>query len=96
MVHASYYLKKIKKEEAKIAFTSHNSIDVDLPTTDNTIYRATIQLYGAIDIEKSTYKIMGTKLDINLAKADSMSWAVLQADDPRTGEIIQTGKAGRA
>jgi hypothetical protein len=79
-----------------VVFSSHNTLDVDLPTAENTRYTATIPLYGAIDPEKSTFKIMGTKLDVTLAKADGMSWAVLQADDPRTGEIIQTGRAGKA
>lgn len=52
-------------------------------------------LYGSIETEKSVFKIMGTKLELNLAKADGSGWPVLKADDPHTGEIIQAGRAGR-
>lgn len=38
---------------------------------------------------------MGTKLEVNLVKADGASWPVLRSDEARTGEIIQVGKAGR-
>ena len=39
---------------------------------------------------------MGTKMELNLVKADSSSWPVLRSDEQRTGEIIQVGRAGRA
>jgi hypothetical protein len=95
-VHASLYLKKISKPDAKIIFTSPTSIDVDLPTTDKKRYKTSIPLFGPIDTEKSSYKIMGTKMELALVKTDGQSWPVLRADEPRTGEIIQVGKAGRA
>lgn len=41
------------------------------------------------------YKIMGTKLEMTLVKADRISWPVLRNDEPVT-EIIQVGQAGRA
>ena len=95
-LHVSYYLKKISKSEASVKFSSPTTIDVDLPTSDNTRYTTTIPLYGQIDTEKSTFKIMGTKLELTLIKANGLSWPVLRADERTTGEIIQTGKAGTA
>jgi len=98
-VHASLYLKKIKPvgpESSSVEFTSPTTLEVDLPTADNTRYKAAIPLYGKIDVEKSSYKILGTKLELELVKADGLSWPVLRADEPRTGEIIQVGKPGRA
>ncbi|CAF9926670.1 MAG: hypothetical protein GOMPHAMPRED_004208 [Gomphillus americanus] len=95
-IHASLYLKKISKADAKVAFSSPTTISVDLPTADKTRYKETIPLYGLIDPAKSNFKVLGTKLELSLAKADGQGWPVLRADDRPTGEIIQTGKAGRA
>ncbi|MCJ1407039.1 hypothetical protein MMC19_001109 [Ptychographa xylographoides] len=95
-VHASLYLKKINKGEAKISFLSEMAVELDLPTTDKKRYKAIIPLYGSIDPARSTWKIMGTKMELALVKSDGLSWPVLRADERRTGEIIQVGKAGRA
>lgn len=95
-VHVSLYLKKISKSDAKVDFTSSMTVDVDLPTADNTRYKTSIPLYGTIDPSQSRYRILGTKLELTLAKADGLGWPVLRADERTTGEIIQTGKAARA
>lgn len=58
-------------------------------------YRAEVPLYGAVDPDRSSFKILGTKLEVSLAKADGASWPVLRADEPTTGEIFQVGRAGR-
>lgn len=96
-VIASFFLKKIDKDAAKVAFTS-SSIQLDLPTSEDLPkrYRAEVQLFGAIDPAKTTFKILGTKLEVTLAKAEVSSWPVLRADDRPTGEILQVGRAGRA
>jgi hypothetical protein len=54
-----------------------------------------VPLFGLVDPQASTFKIMGTKLEVNFVKADGNSWPVLRSDEQRTGEIIQVGKAGR-
>ena len=93
---ASFYLKKIDKSKAKVDFSSPKTVELDLPTTDSKRYTVTIPLFGAIDVKASQYKIMGTKLELTLAKADGASWPVLRSDDQQVGEIIQVGRAGRA
>jgi CS domain len=95
-VIASFYLKKIDKAKAKVDFSSPTHLDLDLPTSDNKRYVETIPLYAPIDQKASQFKIMGTKLELTLVKADGSGWPVLRSDDPRTGEIIQVGRAGRA
>ncbi|MCJ1484544.1 Integrin beta-1-binding protein 2 [Schaereria dolodes] len=95
-VIASLYLKKINKQSAKIRFSSATTLDLDLPTTDSKRYKTIMPLFGPVDPEKSTWKIMGTKMELTLVKADGGSWPVLRADERRTGEIIQVGQAGRA
>lgn len=91
------FLKKIKKETAKVEFQTKQLV-VDLTTSDSPpkTYAAEVPLYGAIDTDKSTYKVLGTKLELTLAKADGASWPVFRGDEQLTGEIFQVGKAGRA
>lgn len=94
---ASFFLKKINKETAKVEFKDQ-AIALDLVTTDATPkrYTADVPLFGLIDTAKSTHKILGTKLEVNLIKADGASWPVLRGDEALTGEILQIGKAGHA
>jgi len=96
-VIASFFLKKINKEKAKVEF-SPNELSLNLVTTDTPPkrYKAAIPLYGLIDTTASEFKILGTKLEMTLVKADGNSWPVLRSDEQRTGEIIQVGRAGRA
>lgn len=94
-VNVSLYLKKIDKEKAKVNISSQ-SIDFDLPTTDNKRYKDTYSLFAPIDPEKSQFRVLGTKLELTLVKADGTGWPVLRSDDKWTGERIQIGQAGRA
>ena len=73
-------------------------LDLDLVNGDSPPkrYTAEVPLYGAIDPEKSSFKILGSKLELQLAKADGASWPVLRGDEALTGEIFQIGRAGRA
>jgi CS domain len=95
-VIASFYLKKIDKAKAKVTFSSPTTLELDLLTSDSKRYVATIPLYAPVDPKASQSKIMGTKLELTLVKADGSSWPVLRSDQARTGEIIQVGQAGRA
>lgn len=94
-VNVSLYLKKIDKERAQVKFTA-NSLVLDLPTTDNKRYQDTYSLFAAIDPEQSTFRVLGTKLDLKLIKADGTSWPVLRSDDKWDGTRIQVGNAGHA
>ena len=86
-------MKKIVKERSTVKFSSPTSIRLDLHTQDNKHYEAEIPLYGQIDTAKSTHKIMGTKVELALVKANGLSWATLRSDEQRPNEIIQVGKA---
>jgi hypothetical protein len=83
------------KDRSKVEFTSENTVSFDLVTSDNKRYEKVYHLYGSIVPLESTFKILGTKLEMTLKKADGLGWPVLKADDPHTGEIIQAGNAGR-
>ncbi|KAJ8119381.1 hypothetical protein ONZ43_g3658 [Nemania bipapillata] len=95
-VIASFFLKKIDSAKATVRFNT-NTLDLDLPTSEPAPkrYKTTVPLFGEIDTGKSTFKILGTKLEVSLYKADGTSWPVLRSDQQRTGEILQIGRAGR-
>ncbi|KAK3362145.1 HSP20-like chaperone [Lasiosphaeria ovina] len=96
-VIASFFLKKINKDTAKVEFREQQ-LDLDLLTTDTPLpkrYKAEVPLFAPIDVVKSSFKVLGTKLEVTLVKADGSSWPVLRSDDRLTGEILQVGRAGR-
>jgi hypothetical protein len=97
-VITSFFLKKINKDAASVTFPSPTELSLDLPTLDapRKRYKNILQLFGPIDTIESSFKIMGTKLEVTLVKSDGSSWPVLRSDEPRTGEILQVGRAGRA
>ncbi|RDL41977.1 CORD and CS containing protein [Venustampulla echinocandica] len=94
-VIASFFLKKIDKEKASVDFAT-NELSLDLPTTDTPPkrYKKVVPLFGPIDTAASSFKIMGTKLEVTFVKADGSAWPVLRSDEQRTGEIFQIGRAG--
>jgi hypothetical protein len=94
-VTASLYLKKIDKATAVVDFQPTH-VKLDLRTTDSKRYNVEFPLYANIKPEESKFRILGTKLEMTLAKADGTSWPVLRSDDRLTGEMIQVGRAGRA
>ncbi|KAK3720414.1 hypothetical protein LTR37_003826 [Vermiconidia calcicola] len=93
-VIASLYLKKIDKQRSSVKFADAETVDLDLHTSDSKHYQISMKLYGPIKPEASTFRILGTKLELTLVKANGVGWPVLRADDPHTGEIIQAGRAG--
>ncbi|RDA93111.1 hypothetical protein CP533_4106 [Ophiocordyceps camponoti-saundersi (nom. inval.)] len=96
-VIASFFLKKINKDTSMVDFGSRQ-LSLDLTTSDSPPkrYVTEVPLFGLIDADASTHKILGTKLELTLVKADGASWPVLRSDEALTGEILQVGKAGRA
>lgn len=89
-------MRRIDKGRAKVEFTSQKIVLLDLPTADSKRYKTELPLFGHIDTALSTYKIMGTKLEMTLVKADGLSWPTLRSDEQRTSEIIQADHLGRA
>ncbi|KAL5116736.1 hypothetical protein ACEQ8H_005348 [Pleosporales sp. CAS-2024a] len=87
-VVASLYLKKIDQATAVIDFQP-KSINLDLRTSDGKRYQTEFPLFATIKPEESRFRILGTKLEMTLAKADGASWPVLRSDDKPTGEMIQ-------
>jgi len=97
-VTASLYLKKIDKTKSSVQFAEGGQVvRLDLKTSDGKQYKADVPLFAQIVPEKSSFRILGTKLELTLSKGDGQGWPILRTDTERlTGEIIQTGRAGRA
>jgi hypothetical protein len=93
-VVASIFLKKIDKEKSTVDF-QEKSIKLDLRTADSKRYETEFPLYASIKPGESKYRILGTKIEFTLVKADGYSWPVLRSDEKPTGEMIQVGQAGR-
>ena len=94
-VTASLYFKKIDKANAIVDFQPDH-VNLDLRTSDSKRYNTKFPLFAGIKPEESKFRILGTKLEMTLVKADGASWPVLRSDDKLTGEMIQVGRAGRA
>ncbi|KAI1006825.1 hypothetical protein K3495_g1389 [Podosphaera aphanis] len=94
-VIASFFLKKIDKAKSQVRF-GPSELALDLKTTDATpkCFTKSFSLFGQIDPLTSTFKVFGTKLEVNFTKMDGASWPVLCSNELQTGEIIQVGRAG--
>lgn len=80
-VIASVFGKQADKEKSSVTFTAEQmTVDLVLPARKR--FTRTFDLYGPIDPVASTYKILGTKCEITLTKADGRSWGTLTAIDP--------------
>ena len=55
-------MKKVDKERGTVKF-SENEMDVDLPTADQTRFKAKIPLFGPIVPEESSFAVKGTKVE---------------------------------
>lgn len=90
-VHVSIFAKKVEKETAKVVIHPEAlELDLEMPSAKQR-YRERIELYAGVKPEESSYKVLGTKVEFKLRKADETSWAVLRKGE-ETGEIIQIGK----
>ncbi|KXN69791.1 CS-domain-containing protein, partial [Conidiobolus coronatus NRRL 28638] len=74
----SIFAKNTEKESCKISFTSH-AVIVDLKFQNGkSLYQKTIDLFQEITPEESSYKVMGTKVELTLKKANGISWPSLE------------------
>ncbi|CAH7675000.1 diploid state maintenance protein chpA [Phakopsora pachyrhizi] len=70
------------------------SFDVQLKLPENKLYIRRFELFGEIDPSKSSYKLLPTKCEIILSKADGRSWSNLEIGDT-SGGTVTFGVSGR-
>ncbi|KAJ3517141.1 hypothetical protein NMY22_g14030 [Coprinellus aureogranulatus] len=94
-VQVSVFAKKVNKERSTIHF-EEEEVKLDLSLPDNKRFVRTVKLFGPIDPSKSTYMILGTKVELSLQKKDNRSWTLLEKTDRDLGNISLTfGVSGR-
>lgn len=68
--------------------------DLYLPSQKR--FKRTIQLFGPVEPEGSSYRFFGTKVEVVLKKLDTRSWAILEKTTLDLGNINLTfGVGGR-
>ncbi|KAM0792252.1 hypothetical protein ACM66B_004946 [Microbotryomycetes sp. NB124-2] len=80
-VIVSCFGKNADKEKSAVRFEVE-AMHVDLILPNRKRFTKTFVLYGPIRPEESSYRILGTKVEITLAKADARSWPTVTALDP--------------
>ncbi|KAJ9116812.1 hypothetical protein QFC24_006617 [Naganishia onofrii] len=89
-VIVSAFAKGADKEKSTVTFESEKvHLDLYLPAQKRVV--KTIELYGPIDPEQSTYKILGTKVEMTLQKPSPTSWSLLTK--PAGGAALPAGYA---
>ncbi|KAK6197511.1 uncharacterized protein RJT21DRAFT_123330 [Scheffersomyces amazonensis] len=84
------YAKGIKEEKLNIEFNSH-AVSVSFPSSSSSEYSYNLDpLYAEIDQTKSSYKIYGTKIEINLVKKVQKKWHTLEGSGNEEESIITT------
>jgi hypothetical protein len=97
-VICSVFGKGADKDRSVIRFDEWEMhVDLFLPSSKR--FTKTFALYGPIDAEKSNFKIMGTKVEMTLLKADGRSWPALETGGKETSQITfgvqgRTGSVG--
>ncbi|XP_021364370.1 protein SGT1 homolog [Mizuhopecten yessoensis] len=87
MVIITVMIKKVQKEDCHIDINEQSvSVCIKLPT--GTDYTLELDLAHKVLPEKSMYKIMSTKVEIKLKKAEGVRWTMLE-DDGTTSVIKQ-------
>lgn len=94
-VHVSVFAKQADRERSSVQIESESvHLDIHLPL--NKRFRKSIQLFGPVDPETSSYKYYGTKVELVLKKLDTRSWTLLEKTDKDLGGISLTfGVTGR-
>lgn len=93
-VTVTIYAKGVKEETLKIEFEPRR-VAVSFPGADNSEYNYNLDpLYGTIDVDRSSYKIFGTKLEISLHKVTAGKWATLEGDGTTDSVPVATSTGG--
>ncbi|SCZ97747.1 BZ3500_MvSof-1268-A1-R1_Chr4-3g07424 [Microbotryum saponariae] len=87
-VCVSIFGKQADKERSSVRFEVEE-MHVDLLLPSRKRFTKSFSLYGPIDPATSTFKILGTKCEVTLAKADARSWPSITKLSEDVGFIPQ-------
>ena len=75
-------IKGLSKDHVTVEFQSRSlSVTAKLPQTQSD-YSLEIDLSHDIQPEKSSFKVLSTKIEIKMLKKDGIRWTVLEGEDP--------------
>jgi HSP20 family molecular chaperone IbpA len=97
-LNLSLYVKGVKKGESgmKVQF-EEGVMDVRLETEGGEVYEERVELYAEVDKGECKVKVLGTKVEVTLAKKAPGGWPVWRrGEEAPKGIILQVGGAGRA
>ncbi|GAA5977965.1 hypothetical protein JCM10908_004179 [Rhodotorula pacifica] len=87
-VIVSVFGKQANKDASGVKFEAE-AMHVDLLLPARKRFTKSFPLYGPIDPSASSYKILGTKCEITLVKADARSWPSITTLDPELAKRFQ-------
>lgn len=94
-IQISVFAKKVDKEQSSVKIEA-DKVHLDLHLPENKRFTKTVELFGVIIPDKSSFMVLGTKVELSLQKADNRSWTVLEKTDRDLGNISLTfGVSGR-
>ncbi|KAI0780750.1 chord-domain-containing protein [Trametes elegans] len=94
-VYASVFAKQVDQSTSTVKI-DENQVFLDLYLPAKKRFRKTLNLWGPVNPEESSYKFYGTKVELRLKKKDNRSWTLLEKTDRDLGNINFTfGVGGR-
>ncbi|EPS39796.1 hypothetical protein H072_6255 [Dactylellina haptotyla CBS 200.50] len=90
-VNVSLFVKGVPKDEATVELEDR-SLSITFPLANGSDFSFTLDpLAHTIDTSKSTYKILGTKVEFTLQKSEAgRKWAALESTEPVTSSTSST------
>jgi len=77
-------------------FFESEKIHIDLYLPSGKRFNRSLDLFSTIDPDASSFKVLGTKVELNLKKSDGRSWTVLEKTSQGLGGFQLTfGVGGR-
>ncbi|KAF7295337.1 Translation initiation factor IF-2 [Mycena indigotica] len=94
-VQVSIFAKQVDKTRSQVRF-EESQVSVDLYLPGSKRFMKTVELFGPIDPDASSFTFFGTKVELSLKKSDTRSWTLLERTDKDLGNIAFTfGVGGR-
>ncbi|KAI9510890.1 HSP20-like chaperone [Russula earlei] len=94
-VYVTAFAKQADKARSVVRI-GENEIHFDLYLPGSKRFTRSVQLFGPVDPSASSFKIFGTKVEVQLKKRDGRSWTLLEKTDRDLGPVSFTfGVTGR-
>jgi len=94
-VHVSVFAKQVDKGRSTVVFEPEK-IHIDLYLPGGKRFKRSLDLFSVIDPDTSSFKVLGTKVELNLKKSDGKSWTLLEKTTQDLGGFQLTfGVGGR-